>query len=70
MILVYYHCTSELHHSVQNCLFSLQLIRLKRSYEKLQKKQLKEARQASKSLGEDFEKSEVGILTRKLEVGG
>ncbi|XP_015262128.1 PREDICTED: centrosomal protein of 63 kDa [Gekko japonicus] len=44
-----------------------ELIRLKRSYEKLQKKQLKEARQASKSHGEDFEKSEVGILTRKLE---
>ncbi|XP_054838224.1 centrosomal protein of 63 kDa isoform X2 [Eublepharis macularius] len=44
-----------------------ELIRLKRSYEKLQKKQLKEVRQASKSLGEDSEKSEVGILTRKLE---
>ncbi|XP_077205222.1 centrosomal protein of 63 kDa isoform X3 [Paroedura picta] len=44
-----------------------ELSRLKRSYEKLQKKQLKEARQASRSQEEDFEKSDVGILTRKLE---
>ncbi|XP_060098058.1 centrosomal protein of 63 kDa isoform X6 [Heteronotia binoei] len=44
-----------------------ELTRLKRSYEKLQKKQLKEARQASKSHCEDFEKSEIAILTRKLE---
>ncbi|XP_048361312.1 centrosomal protein of 63 kDa isoform X2 [Sphaerodactylus townsendi] len=44
-----------------------ELLRLKRSYEKLQKKQLKEARQTSRCLGEDVEKSEVGILTKKLE---
>nr|XP_056706006.1 centrosomal protein of 63 kDa [Euleptes europaea] len=44
-----------------------ELLRLKRSYEKLQKKQLKEARQTTRCHGEDFEKSEVNILTKKLE---
>ncbi|XP_053165072.1 centrosomal protein of 63 kDa isoform X3 [Hemicordylus capensis] len=42
-----------------------ELARLKRSYEKLQKKQLKEARQASKNHVE--EKFEVSILSKKLE---
>ncbi|XP_066475930.1 centrosomal protein of 63 kDa isoform X4 [Tiliqua scincoides] len=42
-----------------------ELAKLKRSYEKLQKKQLKEARQLSKSHVEDS--SEVSILTKKLE---
>ncbi|KAJ7324977.1 hypothetical protein JRQ81_017997 [Phrynocephalus forsythii] len=42
-----------------------QLARLKRSYEKLLKKQLKEGRQASKSQEED--PSEIGTLTKKLE---
>ncbi|KAH0623946.1 hypothetical protein JD844_007166 [Phrynosoma platyrhinos] len=42
-----------------------ELARLKRSYEKLLKKQLREARQSSKSQENDH--SEVDILTRKLE---
>ncbi|KAM3834123.1 centrosomal protein of 63 kDa isoform 2-T2 [Vipera latastei] len=42
-----------------------ELARLKRSYEKLMKKQLKGTRQSSKSQDED--QSEINILTKKLE---
>ncbi|XP_062988379.1 centrosomal protein of 63 kDa isoform X2 [Elgaria multicarinata webbii] len=42
-----------------------ELARLKRSYEKLLKKQLKEARQSAKSQEDD--QSEVSILTKRLE---
>ncbi|XP_020642043.3 centrosomal protein of 63 kDa isoform X2 [Pogona vitticeps] len=49
----------------QLCKIQEELARLKKSYEKLLKKQLKEARQASKSQEED--PSEISILTKKLE---
>lgn len=52
----------------QNYFSFFQLARLKRSYEKLMKKQLKGTRQSSKSQEED--QSEIKILTKKLEVGG
>jgi len=46
----------------------LQLARLRRSYEKLQKKQLREAREeATKRQGDD--QCEMSRLSRKLEVG-
>lgn len=48
-------------------LCSSQLSRLRKSYEKLQKKQLREARgEANKGQGED--QFEISRLTRKLEV--
>ncbi|XP_032625686.1 centrosomal protein of 63 kDa isoform X15 [Chelonoidis abingdonii] len=45
--------------------FQEELGRLKRSYEKLQKKQLKEARESPKRQGDD--RSEVSRLTKKIE---
>ncbi|XP_014374179.1 centrosomal protein of 63 kDa isoform X12 [Alligator sinensis] len=48
--------------------FQEELARLKRSYEKLQKKQLKEARENAKSQGHGQDQSEVTRLTKKIEV--
>ncbi|XP_019368542.1 PREDICTED: centrosomal protein of 63 kDa isoform X10 [Gavialis gangeticus] len=48
--------------------FQEELARLKRSYEKLQKKQLKEARENAKSQGHAQDQSEVTRLTKKIEV--
>ncbi|XP_014374175.1 centrosomal protein of 63 kDa isoform X3 [Alligator sinensis] len=47
--------------------FQEELARLKRSYEKLQKKQLKEARENAKSQGHGQDQSEVTRLTKKIE---
>ncbi|XP_019368537.1 PREDICTED: centrosomal protein of 63 kDa isoform X9 [Gavialis gangeticus] len=47
--------------------FQEELARLKRSYEKLQKKQLKEARENAKSQGHAQDQSEVTRLTKKIE---
>lgn len=61
-------CTVTLCRIVRIILTSLQLARLKRSYEKLQKKQLKEARENAKSQGHGQDQSEVTRLTKKIEV--